>query len=100
MLRAGGGLGGFRGGHLSRLAVARAQPELLLDLQVRKTPHRLRGHRAERLLDALEVAVHDLLLELLKQLLELLARLWVHEIVVAERLDLAADVRGELVELV
>src|SRR5947209_14196842 len=37
--------GGLRSGHFPRLGVARAYPELLFELQVRETPHRLRSHR-------------------------------------------------------
>ena len=44
-------------GHLPRLAVARAYAELLLELQVRETPHRLRSHRGlRRLLEEAPVA--------------------------------------------
>ena len=50
----------------------------------------------KRLLHPLEVLLHHLLLKLLKQLLELLARLVVHEVIVRERLDLAAGILGEV----
>jgi hypothetical protein len=56
----------LRGGHFPWLAVARAQTELLLDLQVRETPHGLRSHRRFRcLLEEALVALHGLIEALL-----------------------------------
>ena len=46
------------------------------------------------------MALHKLLLEHLHQLLELLARLGVHKVVVLEALDRAAEIFRQLVELV
>ena len=65
-LRARECLGGLRVGHFPRPGVARAYPELLLDLQVRETPHRLRSHRGLRcLLEEAPVVVHGLIEALL-----------------------------------
>src|SRR5439155_22120394 len=43
-------LGGLRSGHFPWPGIARAYPELLLELQVRQTTHRLRCHRSLRCL--------------------------------------------------
>ncbi len=65
-LRARGCLCEQRGGQLPRPAVARAYTELLLDLQVRETAHRLRSHRGLRcLLEEAPVALHGLIEALL-----------------------------------
>ena len=65
-LRARERLGGLRGGHFPRPGVARAYPELLLELQVRETPHRLRRHRGLRcLLEEAPVVLHGLIEALL-----------------------------------
>src|SRR2546429_3936792 len=54
--------GGLRSGHFPRLGVARANPELLLKLQVREAPHRLRSHRGLRcLLKEAPVLLHGLI---------------------------------------
>src|SRR5439155_633617 len=51
-----------RSGHFPRLGVARANPELLLKLQVREAPHRLRSHRGLRcLLKEAPVLLHGLI---------------------------------------
>ena len=52
-----------------------------------------------RLLHALEIAAQNLLLDLLHQLLELLAGVVVHELVVVKLADLLAGVLRQLVEL-
>lgn len=61
--------------------------------------HHFGRHGPQSLLHALEILVEDLLSQRVEQLLELLARLRVHEVIVAERLDLAAHVGGQLVQL-
>jgi hypothetical protein len=59
-------LGGLRGGHRTRLAVARTDAELLLELQVRKATHRFRRHlRFGRLFEKAPVALHGLIEALL-----------------------------------
>src|SRR5260370_6620683 len=53
--------GGLRRGHFPRLGLARAYPQLLFQLQVRETPHRLRSHRGlPRLLEAAPMLLHGL----------------------------------------
>ena len=51
------------------------------------------------MLDTLELLLHDLLAELLHQLLEHLPRVGVHEVVVLQTLDLAGDILWQLIEL-
>ena len=59
-------LGGLRSGHFPRLSVARAYPELLLELQVRETPDRLGSHRGLRcLIEETPVVEHGLIEALL-----------------------------------
>src|SRR5262249_56276159 len=54
-----------RGGHLPWLGVARAYSELLLELQVRKAPHRLRSHhRLRRLFEEAPILLHGLIVAL------------------------------------
>ena len=51
------------------------------------------------MLHALELLLHDLLAQLLHQLLEHLPRVGVHEVVVLQTLDLAGDILWQLIEL-
>src|SRR2546422_1165237 len=54
--------GGLRSGHFPRLGATRAYPELLFELQVRETPHRLRSHRGLRCLrEEAPVLLHGLI---------------------------------------
>src|SRR6267378_6359387 len=54
--------GGLRSGHFPRLGVARANTELLLELQVREAPHRLRSHCGLRcLLEEAPILLHRLI---------------------------------------
>src|SRR5258708_2241686 len=54
--------GRLRSGHFPRLGVARANTELLLELQVREAPHRLRSHRGLRcLLEEAPILLHGLI---------------------------------------
>src|SRR5205807_4444650 len=58
--------GGLRSGHFPRLGVARANTELLLELQVREAPHRLRSHGGLRcLLEEAPILLHGLIEALL-----------------------------------
>ncbi len=59
-------LSGGRGGHFPRCGVARAYPELPLELEVCETPHRLRRQRGlGRVLEEPPVVLHGLLKALL-----------------------------------
>src|SRR5206468_7159674 len=59
-------LTGLRSGHLARLEIARVYAELLLELQVRKTPHRFRSHgRLGGLLEKAPVTLHCLIKSLI-----------------------------------
>jgi hypothetical protein len=56
-------------------------------------------HLAERLLHALEGLIQHLLLQLIHQLLELLPRLRIHEVVLLQAANLAGGIVRQLVEL-